>query len=308
VKCANHPELEAAGICVKCGNGLCIDCKREIGGKFYCRACADADSQRRITKCVNHPELNIVGMCIECGKGLCVECKREISGKLYCQACIDAYRQIHSDAISPKATAPLFTPIITAANDTPVPAGTAGTFAPSQDNQPGLPLKWYLLAPLIALIGGVFGILGAAAHEMGYGWYIGPFVAAPIFEEIMKPCGIYFLLAKKPEALLSRRYTAFLAALSGLTFALIENALYLNVYFPEHSQSMMIWRYTVCIALHTSCSYIVGLGINQRLAAWVRRKDRFLGGNSKYFFSAMALHSSYNIFAFILEKNTHLFS
>jgi len=38
----NHPELDAAGICVECRKGLCIECKRELGAKLYCQSCADA--------------------------------------------------------------------------------------------------------------------------------------------------------------------------------------------------------------------------------------------------------------------------
>jgi hypothetical protein len=245
-------------------------------------------------KCSNHDDREATGICIQCGKGLCIECKREVGGKFYCQPCADICNQINN-AIA-KKTPPLQSSIETR------------TSTSSHPSSQSTPLKWYILGPLIALIGGLFGILGAATHEMGYGWYIGPFVAAPVFEEIMKPCGVYFLLAKKPEALFSRRYTAFLAALSGLTFALIENAMYLNVYIPDPTQELVIWRYTVCILLHVSCSYIIGLGINQRLAAWVRRKDRFLGGNSKYFFSAMAIHGLYNVFAVVVDKQFHWFS
>lgn len=316
MKCISHPNLYAIGMCVECGRGICADCKRELGGKFYCRTCADAKSQNRIAKCVTHPGLDIVGMCVECGKGICVECKLEINGRFYCQACADAYGPIQSDEILAEQRrnlrqtylSPEHTESIAPVTTAPAPAGTAGAFDPSQDSLRSVSRQWLILAPLIALIGGVFGILGAAANEAGYGWYIAPFVAAPVIEEIVKPCGVYFLLSKKPEVLLSRRYTAFLAALSGLAFALIENAMYLCVYVPDPSQSLIIWRFTVCIALHTSCSYIVGLGINQRLTAWVRREDRFMGGNAKYFILAMTIHSAYNIWVTIIEKNLNWFS
>jgi hypothetical protein len=40
MKCINHPEVDAAGPCVRCGTGLCDDCRRELGMKFYCQSCA----------------------------------------------------------------------------------------------------------------------------------------------------------------------------------------------------------------------------------------------------------------------------
>lgn len=45
MKCTNHPEIDAVGICVKCGKGLCVECTKEIGGKFYCQVCIDVYSQ-----------------------------------------------------------------------------------------------------------------------------------------------------------------------------------------------------------------------------------------------------------------------
>jgi hypothetical protein len=246
-------------------------------------------------KCTNHTDREATGICVECGRGLCIECKREVGGKFYCQTCADIHNQIaRSIAERASAAQPSIEPKIISARADP--------------SSNLIPLKWCVLGPLIALLGGVFGILAAAYQEAGYGWYIGPFIAAPVFEETIKPCGVYLLLAKKPIALPSQRYTAFLAALAGLSFALIENAMYLNVYIPDHTQTLVVWRYTVCIILHVSCSYIVGLGINQNLANWVKGKVGFLKGNRKYFFGAMAIHGLYNVFAVIIDKQLHWFS
>lgn len=45
MKCINHLNADAAGICAKCGRGLCAECKHELGGKTYCQVCADVYSQ-----------------------------------------------------------------------------------------------------------------------------------------------------------------------------------------------------------------------------------------------------------------------
>ncbi len=40
MKCAYHPEKDAVAVCVACGTGLCLDCrKKERGGSVYCEEC-----------------------------------------------------------------------------------------------------------------------------------------------------------------------------------------------------------------------------------------------------------------------------
>lgn len=37
MKCTNHPEVDAAGMCVYCGKPFCKDCLVEVKGKMYCK-------------------------------------------------------------------------------------------------------------------------------------------------------------------------------------------------------------------------------------------------------------------------------
>ncbi len=37
MKCTNHPEVDAQGMCVYCGKPFCKDCLVEAKGKFYCK-------------------------------------------------------------------------------------------------------------------------------------------------------------------------------------------------------------------------------------------------------------------------------
>lgn len=39
MKCHNHPDREAQGACVGCGNLFCPDCMTRIHGKSYCKKC-----------------------------------------------------------------------------------------------------------------------------------------------------------------------------------------------------------------------------------------------------------------------------
>jgi RsiW-degrading membrane proteinase PrsW (M82 family) len=163
-----------------------------------------------------------------------------------------------------------------------------------------VPIGWRLLAPLVAAVGSVVGLVGAAFEESQHGILLGPFIAAPIIEEALKPSGVFFLLAKRPNLLSSRAYTAFLAALGGLTFGIIENIIYLKVYFPEHSYAAALVRWTAGLALHTSASFIVGLGINSKLVAAAKGEIPLFSANKRYFIIPMVMHSAYNIAGVLL--------
>ena len=38
MKCTNHPEVEAQGMCAYCGKPFCNDCLVEVKGRMYCKA------------------------------------------------------------------------------------------------------------------------------------------------------------------------------------------------------------------------------------------------------------------------------
>lgn len=163
-----------------------------------------------------------------------------------------------------------------------------------------MPSRWFLLAPSIAMAGGIFAVVGAIVEELLYMSLVAPFIAAPIIEEALKPSGVYLLMAKWPHALRSQVYTAFLASLGGLVFAVIENILYLKVYIDEPTTDIILIRWIAGTTLHMSCSFIVGLGINERLLASVKGEIPLLSGNKKFFIIPMVIHGLYNTMAVIL--------
>jgi len=95
-------------------------------------------------------------------------------------------------------------------------------------------------------------------------------------------------------------YRALLAALGGLSFAVIENVFYLTVYYPEHDRSLLLFRFTWTLGMHVAASFIVGLGINERLLRSVRGEVPFLSGNWRFFVIPMILHSLFNIVMVVL--------
>jgi hypothetical protein len=164
-----------------------------------------------------------------------------------------------------------------------------------------LPPPSMLFAALIALSGSVFAIPGIFQAELTA---IGPLAAwvwAPVIEEMFKPAGVYLILVRWPGTLKSRAVTALLTALAGMTFALIESTIYMKVYFPEHTQDDLVFRYTVPVLIHTLASFIFGLGLNQQLVASLRRGGPFLASNWGFFLAAIVVHSVYNITVTVLE-------
>ena len=155
--------------------------------------------------------------------------------------------------------------------------------------------------PVIAIGGSLLAILGSIAQELTTFPILLPFFVAPMVEEAMKPAGLYILLAYRPEVLISRFYTARLAAIAGAGFGIIESTVYVTVYVEDPTPEFIAFRYTVPVLLHTVASFIFGFGINQRLKASVWGEVPFLSGNWPYFVAAMALHSAYNITATALE-------
>jgi len=155
--------------------------------------------------------------------------------------------------------------------------------------------KLHVLVLLAALGGGILGVFGAIFQEIFYGSILGVFIAGPMIEEVMKPTGVYLLFILKRDACKGRVHTALLAALGGVTFALVENFFYLRVYFPEHSHAIVVVRYTWALGLHTVASFIVGFGINENLIRSIKGDIPFLKGNWRFFVIPMVLHSAFNV-------------
>jgi hypothetical protein len=160
----------------------------------------------------------------------------------------------------------------------------------------------YLAAILLALIGGVLGIIGAFVQELRAGF--SPLiivVGAPIIEEVLKPAGVYIGLWRWPFAYRSQLWTAAIAALGGLVFGLVESLIYVTVYNPDGSDAFVLYRFTVTVALHAVASFTFGWGINQRVFDWAAGRGRFPIASRNAFVAAILLHALYNLTAVILS-------
>lgn len=194
------------------------------------------------------------------------------------------------------------------------PAGEAGAssspvgLAPAADTR-RLP---FLAALALAASGGVLGILGAIEAEIAGSSLLLPAVWAPVIEELAKPLGVYIILARWPATLGihgtlgSKLLTAMFACFGGIAFALVESTVYMNVYFRDHTQSDLVFRYTVPVAIHALASFVFGLGICREAFVPRTASGRPPWAQWGFFAAAMGIHSVYNITVTVLGIVTRL--
>ena len=184
--------------------------------------------------------------------------------------------------------------------DPPDVAGTHAFPIPEAAARPPSPLG-HLMAVAVALLGGVFGIFGAIVQEVQTGGLLLlPFLGAPIIEEIVKPSGVYLLLARWPRLLRGRLHTALLAAVAGLSFGVVEAVVYVTLYVPDPPAWFVTYRFTLPLFMHAAASFIVGLGINPGLLDWARSGAPLPKATRTFYLAAIGLHAVFNTVAISL--------
>jgi RsiW-degrading membrane proteinase PrsW (M82 family) len=161
--------------------------------------------------------------------------------------------------------------------------------------------QYHALAIGLAVAGGVLGLIGAFFQELLHGGALVVFIGAPMIEEALKPAGIYILLAKWPRALAGRMHIALLTALSGLSFGVVESLVYVTLYFPEGGSDFVLFRFTVPLVLHSSASFIMGLGLSRGVIDWASGAGRLPKATRNCYVIAALVHAAYNITAVALE-------
>lgn len=160
----------------------------------------------------------------------------------------------------------------------------------------------WLTALGIALLAGPWAIFGSliGRGETAFGIAM-VVVLGPVLEEIMKVAGALWIVEKRPFLFRTKLQIVLCVLTSGFVFAAVENVLYLYVYVAEPSRSLVLWRWTVCVALHMGCSMIAGLGL---MRIWehtitTRSKPQLPLGAS-FMITAIVVHGLYNSFAVLL--------
>ena len=163
--------------------------------------------------------------------------------------------------------------------------------------------KSWLVAILLALAAGPFAVVGTLLSGGGSVFGIVMLVViGPLTEELMKTAAIALTVEKKPYLFHSTLQILFCALAAGLAFAAIENLLYIYVYIENPTPTLILWRWTVCVALHTGCSLIAGFGVAR---VW---KDVMknhtppkLGLMTPLLITAAVVHGVYNASALLIE-------
>lgn len=129
----------------------------------------------------------------------------------------------------------------------------------------------------------------------------------PIVEEFLKVALPLGIAERRPYLFKSGRQFILCGLASGLAFAFIENLIYLHVYVPQPSSSLVAWRWTVCVALHGTCSGIAALGPRRiwgRTMVSMSRPEFSLA--IPWLVAAVCCHAAYNSLVTFLELSGHL--
>jgi protease prsW family protein len=165
------------------------------------------------------------------------------------------------------------------------------------------PLKPIAVTVGIALLAGPFAVLGAIFNTQGSAFAIILIVIfAPVVEEMMKNAISLYVVEKQPWLFRSPAQILICALASGFIFAAIENLLYLNIYTRSPSAGLVQWRWTVCVALHMGCAFIMSLGLVRVWKnVWQTYERPQISLAYPYIIAAMIIHGSYNLVAVLLS-------
>lgn len=151
-----------------------------------------------------------------------------------------------------------------------------------------------------AALGGVFAVVTALVKTAPGGALIMgmPLVTilfAPLVEETMKIATASYLIETKPYVF-DRVGQIQLATLgSAFVFAVIENLLYLHVYLPNPSTTLILWRWFACTGLHVGATALATRGLVDVWEQTMTEKRRpELSKAFPALIAAILLHGCYN--------------
>jgi RsiW-degrading membrane proteinase PrsW (M82 family) len=164
------------------------------------------------------------------------------------------------------------------------------------------PSRWVFAGMLVAAVGGgwlavTIAILPGLGIESGL-WVL-LFFLAPFYEEALKPLGVYYVFLRWPHIAISRIQIAVLAAVGGLTFALIESWLYVDGH-PEQGDGYVLFRFTAPVVMHVFASFVIGLGLKPGIFMRPWRRNRISSDSRDAYLTAVGIHMAYNIAVVLL--------
>lgn len=149
---------------------------------------------------------------------------------------------------------------------------------------------------LVCLASGPIAVLSTFVAPLIVGQ---PFflVGAAAVEEFAKPLAVIFLIERRSKIIYHSGQVIFLALVGAAAFSIVENIIYIHVYFPAPEHDLVTLRWTVCTPLHIGATAIFALGLRRlwlsMRAGQMFEPEPFL----PYYAIAVAVHAAYNIFA-----------
>lgn len=186
------------------------------------------------------------------------------------------------------------------AGEAPADATTFANWALRRRRETSPAVTWLVTAGVVACAG-PFAILGAFMGTGGSSFQLLlTVVVAPVVEETMKNGLALVIVETRPFLFRAKSQIAICALAAGLAFAAIENLIYLHVYVPDPSPALVLWRWTVCVALHTGCALIGAFGVMRMWQdVWRDAKRANVNRAFPYLATAAAIHGIYNLIAVI---------
>jgi hypothetical protein len=162
--------------------------------------------------------------------------------------------------------------------------------------------SWFVTL-LVACAAGPWGVMGAFAGAGATGFMLlAVCVFGPVVEEVTKVAAAMWIIEKRPYSFMTGGQILICAACGGLAFAAIENLIYTYVYVPNHTTEFVAFRWTVCVALHMTCSTLAGIGLVKvwRDAITNLHRPR-LELAYRWMITAMVCHGLYNLTVTVLQ-------
>ncbi|MDF3128017.1 PrsW family glutamic-type intramembrane protease [Kiritimatiellaeota bacterium B1221] len=164
------------------------------------------------------------------------------------------------------------------------------------------PTRIWVRTLLLSLLAGPLAILTTFFTQHPGAGILLLVVAGPVIEEMGKVLLPLMVMEKNPAKFSSRMQLLACAVAGGLAFGCIENLLYLHVYIQDASPALIRWRWTVCLFLHTGCSFIAGCGLAKswRESVSEMQPPKFESA-MPLLLTAVIIHGSYNFIALFLN-------
>ena len=165
---------------------------------------------------------------------------------------------------------------------------------------------WYVALAAV-LLGGPLAVIAALIKSAQGGLvatssFFVAVVFAPAVEETMKIAAAAFVVEVRPYLFRRVGQIQFATVGTACVFAVIENFIYLNVYVPNPSAELVIWRWTVCVALHVACTLVASRGLTD---VWKRTVTEFrppkVARGLGMLAMAIVIHGGYNAIMFAYQ-------